>query len=97
VQRATLPASTLAHTLVHIKKIEAPIPLATTSPLSEIENGGAVAALAVAARRRRRSLLIITRKTEGGGGESLIQDLKREANSLLRDTRQANTLGLEGV
>ena len=30
------------------------------------------------------------------GGESLIQDLKREANSLSRGTRQASALGLEG-
>jgi len=32
----------------------------------------------------------------GGGGESLIKDLKREANSLSRDTRQARALDLEG-
>ncbi len=33
---------------------------------------------------------------EEGGGERLIKDLKRKANSLSRDTRQANALGLEG-
>jgi len=33
---------------------------------------------------------------EGGGGESLIKDLKRKANSLLRGIRQASALGLEG-
>ncbi len=32
----------------------------------------------------------------GGGGERLIKDLKRKANSLSRDTRQANALRLEG-
>jgi hypothetical protein len=32
----------------------------------------------------------------GGGGESFIKDLKREANALSRDTRQAIALGLEG-
>ena len=32
----------------------------------------------------------------GGGGEHIIKDLKRKANSLSRDTRQANALGLEG-
>ena len=31
----------------------------------------------------------------GGGGERIIKDLKRKANSLSRDTRQANALGLE--
>ena len=33
----------------------------------------------------------------GGGGESLIKDLKRSANSLSRDTRQASALGLADV
>jgi len=36
------------------------------------------------------------RNQKGGGGEHLIKDLKRKANSLSRDTRQANALGLEG-
>ena len=35
------------------------------------------------------------RNQKGGGGEHLIKDLKRKANSLSRDTRQANALGLE--
>ena len=30
------------------------------------------------------------------GGEGLIKDLKREADSLSRDTRQTSALGLEG-
>ena len=34
------------------------------------------------------------RKEGGGGGERLIKDLKRKANSLSRDTRQANAVGL---
>ena len=33
----------------------------------------------------------------GGGGERLVKDLKRKANSLSRDTRQANALGLKGA
>ena len=34
---------------------------------------------------------------EGGGGRlSNIKDLKRKANSLSRDTRQASALGFEG-
>ncbi len=33
---------------------------------------------------------------KGGGGERSIKDIKRKANSLSRDTRQANALGLEG-
>jgi len=32
----------------------------------------------------------------GGGGECLIKDLKRKANSLSRNTRQANAVGLGG-
>ncbi len=32
----------------------------------------------------------------GGGEERLTKDLKREANSLSRNTRQSSALGLEG-
>ena len=31
----------------------------------------------------------------GGGGQRLIKDLKRKANSLSRDTREASAFGLE--
>ena len=50
-------------------------------------------------RRRRRRGFICEQEGGGGGGgggERLIKDLKRKANSLSRDTRQANALGLEG-
>ena len=38
----------------------------------------------------------IFEEEEEGGGERLIKDLKRKANSLSRDTRRANALGLKG-
>ena len=39
------------------------------------------------------STTLQVRRGGGGGGERLIKDLKRKANSLSRDTRQASALG----